>query len=185
MCFQVIRHSGPYLTGYPSLLGAKTVTCDVYILVRPHKPTRPMQSTVLTLSLLLAAASTHGAEPKAAQRCVAQLQAEQARIERDFTRDRPPQTDKVAFERWARNLHAALNAAGKAAESCERQSQPALTPERRSTLEACIFRVSAKSEELNRRYAGRNLSRDEQSKLRAEQLELHDQRIACDLASKR
>ena len=35
MCFQVIRHSGPHLTGYPSLLGAKTVTCDVYILVRP------------------------------------------------------------------------------------------------------------------------------------------------------
>ena len=34
MCFQVIRHSGPHLTGYPSLLAAKTVTCDVYILVR-------------------------------------------------------------------------------------------------------------------------------------------------------
>ena len=38
MCFQVIRHSGPHLTGYPSLLGAKTVTCDVYILVRPSFP---------------------------------------------------------------------------------------------------------------------------------------------------
>ena len=37
MCFQVIRHSGPHLTGYPSLLGAKTVTCDVYILVRPSR----------------------------------------------------------------------------------------------------------------------------------------------------
>jgi len=38
MCFQVIRHSGPHLTGYPSLLAAKTVTCDVYILVRPSFP---------------------------------------------------------------------------------------------------------------------------------------------------
>lgn len=144
-----------------------------------------MHLTILTLLLLLAAGTTHGAEPTAVQRCAAQLQAEQARIERDFTRDRPPQSDKVAFERWSRNLHAALNAAGKAAESCERQSHPALTPERRTTLEACISRVSAKSEEVNRRFAGRTLSRDEQARLRAEQLELHDQRIACDLASRR
>jgi len=144
-----------------------------------------MQFILLTLSLLLAAGVMHGAEPKAAQRCIAQLQAEQARIDRDFNRDRPPEADKVAFERWARNLQVALSAAGRAAESCERQSQPALTSERRSALEACISQVSAKSEEVNRRYAGRTLSRDEQSKLRAEQLELHDQRIACDLASRR
>ena len=38
MCFQVIRHSGPHLTGYPSLLATKTVTCDVYILVRCRVP---------------------------------------------------------------------------------------------------------------------------------------------------
>jgi hypothetical protein len=38
MGFQVIRHSGPHLTGYPSLLTAKTVTCDVYILVRVSGP---------------------------------------------------------------------------------------------------------------------------------------------------
>jgi hypothetical protein len=144
-----------------------------------------MQLILLTLSLLFAAGATNGAEPKPAQRCIAQLQAEQARIERDFTRDRPSESDKVAFDRWTRNLHAALNAAGKAAESCERQSQPALTPERRSTLEACVSRVSAKSEEVNRRFAGRTLSRDEQSKLRAEQVELHEHRIACDLASRR
>lgn len=139
----------------------------------------------LFLALLVAAAGTaQGAEP-AVQRCAAQLQAEQARIERDFSRERPPESDRVAFERWAKNMHAALNAAGRSAESCERQSQPAMTPERRSTLETCIARVSAKSDEVNRRYSGRTLSREEQAQLRAAQLDLHEQRIACDLASRK
>ena len=144
-----------------------------------------MPLTLLLLLLLLATGLTQAAEPKAAQRCAVQLQAEQARIERDFTRERPPEADKTAMERWAKNLQAALNAAGRAAESCERQSQPVLPPERRSALETCIARVSAKSEEVSRRYSGRTLSREEQAKQRAEQQDLHDQRIACDLASKR
>lgn len=140
----------------------------------------------LFLALLVAAAGTaQGAEPPAVKRCAAQLQSEQARIERDFSRERPPESDRVAFERWARNMHAALNAAGRSAESCERQSQPAMTPERRSTLETCISRVSAKSDEVNRRYSGRTLSREEQAQLRAAQLDLHEQRIACDLASRK
>jgi hypothetical protein len=144
-----------------------------------------MRLILLPLLLSLAAGPAHSAEPKPGSRCAAQLQAEQARIERDFARERPARTDKEAFDRWARNMHVALEAAGRAAESCERQSQPALTPDRRSALETCISRVAAKTEELNRRYAGRTLSREEQSKQRAELLELHDQRIACDLASRR
>ena len=103
----------------------------------------------------------------------------------ELARRRPPEADKTAMERWAKNLQAALNAAGRAAESCERQSQPVLPPERRSALETCIARVSAKSEEVSRRYSRRTLSREEQAKQRAEQQDLHDQRIACDLASKR
>lgn len=139
----------------------------------------------MTLSFLLAAGAAQGAESAAAQRCIAQLQAEQSRIEQEFRRTRPPETDRVAFERWSKNLHAALDAAGRAAEACERRSQPALTPERLATLEACIARVAAQSAALERRYAGRTLSREEQSQLRAEQLALHEQRIACDLASRR
>lgn len=134
---------------------------------------------------VLAAGTAQSAEAQAAQRCAAQLQFEQARIERDFSRERPPQSDRVAFERWSKNMHAALNAAGRSAEDCERQSQPALAPDRRSTLEACIARVTAKSDEVSRRYAGRTLSREEQSQVRAAQLDLHEQRIACDLASRR
>lgn len=140
----------------------------------------------LSLALLVAAAGTaQGAEPLAVQRCAAQLQSEQARIERDFARERPPESDRVAFERWSKNMHAALNAAGRSAEACERQSQPAMTPERRSTLETCISRVTTKSDEVNRRYSGRTLSREEQAQLRAAQLDLHEQRIACDLASRK
>jgi len=37
MRFQAIRQSGLYLTGYPSLLAARTVTCDVYILVELNR----------------------------------------------------------------------------------------------------------------------------------------------------
>lgn len=144
-----------------------------------------MQLILLMLSLFLVGGAVHGAETTAVQRCAAQLQAEQARIERDFVRERPPASDKLAYERWAKNLHAALNAAGRAAESCERQSLPALTPERPSALEACISRVASKSEEVDRRYGGRSLSREDQAKMRAVHQELHDQRIACDLASRR
>ncbi|MBA4343345.1 MAG: hypothetical protein C0423_14510 [Methylibium sp.] len=135
--------------------------------------------------VLLAAGTAQGAETQAVQRCAAQLQSEQARIEQAFARERPPESDKVAFQRWARNLHAALNAAGRSAESCERQSQPAMATDRRSALEACISRVTAKSDEVNRRYAGRTLSREEQAQLRAAQLDLHEQRITCDVASRR
>lgn len=139
----------------------------------------------MTLSFLLAAGAVHGAESAAVQRCIDQFQAEQSRIEQAFRRTRPPESDRVAFERWANNLHAAIDAAGRAAEACERRSQPALTPERLAALEACIARVAAQSEALERRYAGRTLSREEQSQLRAEQLALHEQRIACDLASRK
>lgn len=144
-----------------------------------------MRLPAVTLALLFAAGAAHGQQSKAVQRCADQLQADQTRIQREFVRERPSQADKAAFENWAIRFHAALNAAGRAAEACERASQPALTPERRATLEACIANVSVKSEALERQYAGRNLSFEEQTALRTARLELHDQRIACDLASRR
>jgi hypothetical protein len=144
-----------------------------------------MKFSLLSLSLLLVAGSAQGAEPKAQEKCITQLQAEQVRIERDFARDRPPASDKTANERWVKNLHAALTAAGKAAESCERQSKPAMTSTHRSTLEACIAQVGSRSQEVERRYSGRTLSREEQERLRSEHQALHEQRIACDLASRR
>jgi Tfp pilus assembly protein PilV len=144
-----------------------------------------MLSNRLILALLLMAGSAHGAELSAEQRCAVQLQAEQMRIERDFARDRPPAGDKVAHERWAKNLHVALNAAGRAAETCERQSKPPMPPERRATLDDCIQRVAAKTEEVSRRYGGRTQSNEEQARQRAELQALHEQRIACDLASRK
>ncbi len=144
-----------------------------------------MRLIAMTLALFLAASATQGAQSEAVQRCIAQLEADQARIERDFVRERPSRADKVAFDQWATRLHATLEAAGRAAEACERASQPALTPERRAALEACIANVSRKSEALDRQYAGRNLTFEEQTALRAARQELLDQRIACDLASRR
>jgi hypothetical protein len=45
-----------------------------------------------------------------------------------------------------------------------------------------MARVAVQSEALERRYAGRTLSREEQSQLRAEQLALYEQRIASNPA---
>jgi hypothetical protein len=146
---------------------------------------RRMQFNHPMLLALLVAGTAHAAEPRAAQRCAAQLQAEQARIEREFARDRPAASDKAANDRWAKNLQVALHAAGRTAESCERQSQPAMTQDRRAVLEACISQVDKKLQEVDRRYAGRTLSREEQGGLREEHRALQDQRIACDLASRK
>ena len=152
--------------------------------VRPHTTHFPAMRTLIA-SLLLSLALLQFSEAHANQRCASQLQAEQARIERDFARDRPPKSDKVASERWANNMHAALNAAGKQAEACERQSTPALTPDRRKTLDDCLARNSAKADEVQRRYASTKPTREEQAKQRADLDEVHQQRIACDLASRR
>lgn len=144
-----------------------------------------MLKKLLTLLALLGTGAAHAADPHAAQRCLSQLQTDQSRIQRDFVRERPPASDKAAYDRWASSFHAALNAAGKAAEECERKARPALTPERRTTLDTCISQVAGKSQDIDRRYAGRTLSREEQAKMREEYQALHDQRIACDLASRR
>ena len=50
---QVIRHSDPHLTGYPSLLAAKTVTCDVYILVRLSSNSSTIHQWVLMTRLAI------------------------------------------------------------------------------------------------------------------------------------
>ncbi|MEQ1742892.1 MAG: hypothetical protein ABL869_10415 [Candidatus Nitrotoga sp.] len=146
-----------------------------------HTRTMRTQVGFLLLALLVVQSS----EVHANQRCEAQLQAEISRIERDFVRDRPPKSDKVAFDRWANNMHAALNAAGKQAEACERESTPSLTPDRRKTLDNCLARNSAKTDEVLRRYSSLKPTREEQAKQRAELEELHQQRVACDLASRK
>ena len=142
-----------------------------------------MRTQIAFLLFAVALAQSSGAY--ANQRCAAQLQAEQLRIERDFARDRPPKSDKVAFDRWANNMHAALNAAGKQAEACERESTPSLTPDRRKTLENCLARNSAKTDEVLRKYSSPKPTREEQAKQRGELEELQRQRIACDLASRK
>lgn len=144
-----------------------------------------MPLNLLMFVLLVMVGAAHGAETAAVQRCAAQLQAEQTRIERDFSRDRPPASDKAAYDRWAQNFHAALNAAGRAAESCERQSQPVMTPDRRAALDACLSKAASQLAQVDRQYAGRTPSLEDQAKMRAEYQALHEQRIACDLASRR
>jgi hypothetical protein len=135
--------------------------------------------------LLFAVALAQSSGVYANQRCAAQLQAEQLRIERDFARDRPPKSDKVAFDRWANNMYAALYAAGEQAEACERESTPSLTPDRLKTLESCLARNSAQTDEVLRKHSSLKPTREEQARHRAELEELHQQRIACDLASRK
>lgn len=148
-------------------------------MVSIHKAhTMPGLIALFLIAALLLPVSAVQANP----RCAAQLRAEQLRIEREFARDRPEKTDKAATERWAANMHAALQAAGKQAESCQRASAPPVTQGQSKALDNCQAASHAKADEIRRKYANRGSSREEQARERAELEQLQDQRIACDRA---
>jgi len=110
---------------------------------------------------------------------MARFQAERVRIEREAAATAPKASDQPAYQRWSANLHAALEAAGREAEACNKRSRPAPTQQELSKLDACLAAASGRLAEAGKRYQGRTLSMDEQRAQRSDEQRALDERDAC------
>lgn len=111
--------------------------------------------------------------------CTAQGVAEQDRITREFSSQRPARGDKDAELAWSRNLYAALAAAAKRAEDCTRASRVSTPPSAAAMRDECIAESNRRADELEHRYRGRTLTAQEQATRRAEEQRLLDERMDC------
>lgn len=136
---------------------------------------------LLAMSFGLASPPALGADDA----CLAKGRAEQGRILRAFTRQRPAKGDRAAEIDWARRLEAALSAAAGRADECERMERRAKASTIGVREDTCLARAHREIEALDRRYGGRTLSRQEQAALRAEQERALQARVDCDLATRR
>jgi hypothetical protein len=127
----------------------------------------------LVLALLLPLVSA------AQDKCNAQAQADQLRIEREFSARRPAKGDRVAEANWSNDLHAALAATAKRFEECARASTPTPTPAATARIDECLAGVRRRGDELQRRYGGRSLTLQEQTTRRAEEQRLQDEHMSC------
>lgn len=152
-----------------------------------HRPQRTrlriLSAALVALITVLGANSLALANDDAV--CLARLQAEQLRIEREMVAQRPDRSNQEALERWSRKLHAALTAAGKEAEACSLRNRVPLSADARGRLDNCVKRASERIAEVDLRYRGRNLTREEQGQLRTEQQSVLDERMACEQAEQR
>ncbi len=139
-----------------------------------------LKHTVFPLALLLLAQAG-----TAQDKCTAQGQAEQLRIEREFSGQRPVRGDKEAELTWSKNLHAALAAAAKRAEDCTRANKPPASPAAAAKIDECLAGVRRRTDELERRYRGRTLTFQEQTTQRGEHERLQDEYMACTSNTKR
>lgn len=130
--------------------------------------------------LALGLAPTPPAGAATSARCMARFQAEQARIEREFARQRPAPGDTQAHQAWMARLMAELETAAREAERCEHANQPPWTDADRARLDACLAETQAQFEAMQRRDAGRTLSPAEQAARRAEDEALLQRRRACE-----
>ncbi|MES2976324.1 MAG: hypothetical protein V4757_22080 [Pseudomonadota bacterium] len=131
------------------------------------------------------AATTQPAFAAEDPKCMARFDAERGRIEREAAATAPKASDLPAYQRWSANLHAALQAAGREAEACNKRSTPPLSTQERSSLDACLARASGRLAEAEKRYQGRALSMAEQTAQRALQQQALDERDACVKAHRR
>lgn len=115
----------------------------------------------------------------AQDKCIAQGQAEQARIQREFASNRPAQGDRDAEVAWARNLHAALAIAARRAEDCARASRQTTAPAAAAREQECAAKANQQLAELQNKYRGKSMSTQEQIARRGEEERLLDDRMAC------
>jgi hypothetical protein len=134
---------------------------------------KPQNAIFLLLAVLLPLVSA------AQDKCTAQGQAEQLRIEREFMAQPPAKGDKAAEQIWAKNLHAALAAAAKQVEDCKRVNTPKPSPAATTKVDECLAGVRRRGDELQQRYKGRTLTFQEQTVLRAEEQRLQDEYMSC------
>lgn len=115
----------------------------------------------------------------AQDQCTTQGQAEQDRIVREFSSQRPTRGDKDAELTWSRNLNQALAAAAARAEDCTRSSKAAIPSATVAKEQACIAESHRRAEEIDKRYRGRTLTAPEQATRRAEEQRLIEERMSC------
>lgn len=116
-------------------------------------------------------------------RCLAEYEAEEARIMRDLDRAvaaNPPGRDVKAQRQLMLPVHDALKAAAERAEQCNRSSRPPLSADANIRLMQCADKANQQLEGLRRSYANRtNLSRNEQMALREEENRIAEERMNC------
>lgn len=111
--------------------------------------------------------------------CDARAQAEVDAVTRDFAARSPGKGTGPAQQRWAKELHEALQAVEQRHEACRKASTPAPTAAQTQQRDACLETNRRQFETLDQRYQGRTLSFQEQTQWRTEQQKLLDERNAC------
>ena len=115
----------------------------------------------------------------AQDRCMAQYQTEQLRIERAAAQQRPVKGDTAAEHKWAKTMHAALALAAKTAEQCKLDNKPPVPAAVLAKEQDCIASLHRRATELNQKYQGKSPSTTEQIAHRAENDKLIEDRMKC------
>jgi hypothetical protein len=115
----------------------------------------------------------------AADRCTDQAQAEVDRVTREFSAKRPAQGDQQAERAWSSELHTALAAIGKRADACASAQRSNPPPEAAQKQQACVAASHSRLEALQKKYAGRPMTPQEQATRRDEENQLVEDRMAC------
>lgn len=134
---------------------------------------KPQNAILSLLAILIPLVSA------AQDKCTAQGQAEQRRIEREFMAQLPARGDTAAEQIWSKNLHAALAAAAKQVEDCTRANTPKPSPAATAKVDECLAAVRRRGDELQQRYKGRTLTFQEQTALRDAEQRLSDEYQSC------
>ncbi len=134
---------------------------------------KPQNAMLLLLALLLPVASA------AQDKCTAQADAEQRRIERDFAAQRLAKGNTVAEVKWSNDLHAALAVTAKRFEDCTRANTPKPSPAAIAKVDECLAGVRRRGDELQRRDSGRTLTFQEQTVRRGEEQRLQEEYMSC------
>ena len=140
-----------------------------------------MPSRYALIAGLLAVASQSGAAD--VPQCLSEFKAEEARIVREAGRAataNPPGGDLKAQQQIVQAVHAALEAAAKRADDCNRRSRPAISQDAIARMNQCALKADQEMDALQRAYNKiQNPSFAEQTAMRNEGSRVSDQRMAC------
>ena len=136
--------------------------------------------TALALACALLLATTVQAQT-GESRCITQLKAEQARIEREAMARAPaPGSDQATQQRFMQGVHTQLNAAADRAEACEAASRPkAGSPATQAAAVRAQQCTDTANRELDQIKLPPQASFEQQRTYREAQTRILDARMAC------
>lgn len=115
----------------------------------------------------------------AQDRCASQLEAEQARIQNEYAQQRPTPGDKAAAGAALRKMREQMDAAAKKADDCRRADKPKSTPGLVAERDRCLAAIARRSEDIEKRYGGKIMTKADQAARRGEEDRLLQDRNAC------